>query len=255
MAIIASAASLDITQGATANLTVTFARYAGFMGDVAVTMDGLPADVTASPLTIASGAAQGFGYGTARIASGWIYGLLHVRLQSARRYPEPQEERSPTMKNPSRVATLTMLVAGVAVIAAARTPDVPRADDVKYVARMTGPNEVPTNNEKGWGTATFTQDGKNLHYNITAKDLTGPATGAHIHIGGPAVAGGVAYGFKVAAEESGTIAKGTIDLTKPVSATVSADSLLVLLNNGNAYVNVHTAAHPGGEIRGQVTRQ
>jgi Cu/Zn superoxide dismutase len=160
------------------------------------------------------------------------------------------------MKSPSRVATFTMLAASVVVIAAARTsPDVPRPPDVKYAARMTGPSEVPANTEKGWGTATFTLDGTNIHYNISAKDLTGPATGAHIHIGGPTVAGGVAYGFKVAAEESGTIANGTIDLTKPVSATISGDSLLMLFNNGNAYVNVHTAAHPGGEIRGQVTKQ
>jgi CHRD domain len=159
------------------------------------------------------------------------------------------------MKSPSRVATITMLAASVVVIAAARTSSgVPRSSDVKYVARMTGPNEVPTNTEKGWGTAAFTLDGTNLRYDISVKDLTGPATGAHIHIGGPTIAGGVAYGFKVT-EEGGTISKGTIDLNKPVSATISGDSLLVLLNTGNAYVNVHTAAHPGGEIRGQVTKQ
>jgi Cu/Zn superoxide dismutase len=160
------------------------------------------------------------------------------------------------MKSPSRVVTIGMLAASVVAIAAARTSsEVPRAADVKYAARMTGPSEVPANTEKGYGTATFTLDGKNLHFNISAKDLTGPATGAHIHIGGPTVAGGVAYGFKVAAEESGTIAKGTIDLSKPVSATISGDSLLALFNGGNAYVNVHTAAHPGGEIRGQVVKQ
>jgi hypothetical protein len=158
------------------------------------------------------------------------------------------------MKGLSRVATIGMLAAGVVVIAAARTSDVPRSHDIKYVARMTGPNEVPPNNEKGWGTASFTLDGTNLHYTISTKDLTGPATAAHIHIGGPTIAGGVAYGFKVT-EEGGTISKGTIDLNKPVSAAISGDSLLVLLNTGNAYVNVHTAAHPGGEIRGQVTKQ
>jgi hypothetical protein len=39
-----------------------------------------------------------------------------------------------------------------------------------------------------------------------------------------------------------------------VSKGVSGDSLKVLLNNGNAYVNVHTAAHGAGEIRGQVAK-
>jgi hypothetical protein len=33
------------------------------------------------------------------------------------------------------------------------------------------------------------------------------------------------------------------------------DSLMTRLNNGTAYVNVHTRRNPGGEIRGQITRQ
>lgn len=33
------------------------------------------------------------------------------------------------------------------------------------------------------------------------------------------------------------------------------DSLLVLMRNGHAYVNVHTVAQPAGEIRGQVVKQ
>ena len=36
------------------------------------------------------------------------------------------------------------------------------------------------------------------------------------------------------------------------NATISLDSLRVLFNNGHAYANVHTSAHPSGEIRDQV---
>jgi hypothetical protein len=37
-------------------------------------------------------------------------------------------------------------------------------------------------------------------------------------------------------------------------SNISFDSVLVLLRNGNAYVNVHTTAVPGGEIRGQIVK-
>ena len=60
------------------------------------------------------------------------------------------------------------------------------------------------------------------------------------------------YTFEIKKVAAGTLAQGYIDLTKDVSKGVSGDSLKTLLANGDAYVNVHTAAHPGGEIRGQV---
>jgi len=41
-------------------------------------------------------------------------------------------------------------------------------------------------------------------------------------------------------------------ITNANNANVSLDSLRTLFNNGNAYVNVHTTANPGGEIRDQV---
>jgi hypothetical protein len=52
---------------------------------------------------------------------------------------------------------------------------------------------------------------------------------------------------------NGVVASGTI--TNANNANVSLDSLRVLFNNGNAYVNVHTSANPGGEIRDQVHAQ
>jgi hypothetical protein len=53
------------------------------------------------------------------------------------------------------------------------------------------------------------------------------------------------------------VASGLIDLTQPISngsSSISGDSLLSLLNSGRTYTNVHTAANPGGEIRGQILR-
>ncbi|MBI3416173.1 MAG: CHRD domain-containing protein [Verrucomicrobia bacterium] len=81
----------------------------------------------------------------------------------------------------------------------------------------------------------------------TAGGLSGPATAAHIH--GPAdasTAAGVMVGLTAPSASSGTLS-GTIDLTTLTAAQVTA------IKTGNAYVNIHTAAHPAGEIRGQVT--
>ena len=124
-----------------------------------------------------------------------------------------------------------------------------------YTVHMNGGQETPANNTKGTGSATFTLDGTKLNYSIEIKDLSGPATAAHIHVGAPGVAGPPVYTFTVKPMASGTIASGTIDLTRDASAGVSSDSLTRLLANGNAYVNVHSKNFPAGEIRGQVVKK
>ncbi|MGH7522760.1 MAG: CHRD domain-containing protein [Gemmatimonadales bacterium] len=143
------------------------------------------------------------------------------------------------------------LAAGVALCAAWTSSP---ARDAKYTAEMTGAQETPSNNAKGTGTASFTLSGTKLQYSITVHSLTGAPTAAHIHVGATGVAGPPVYTFAIKAGSgmSGTIASGTIDLTKDASAGVSGDSLKKLLNNGNAYVNVHTRNFPNGEIRGQI---
>lgn len=124
-----------------------------------------------------------------------------------------------------------------------------------YTAKLSGAMETPANATKGTGTASFTLSGNRLTYSVTVHGLSGPATGAHIHVGAAGVAGSPVYTLKIMSKmKSGTVARGTIDLTKQVSAGVSGDSLKTLLNYGNAYVNVHTAAHPDGELRGQVMK-
>jgi Cu/Zn superoxide dismutase len=143
----------------------------------------------------------------------------------------------------------------VALLAAWSGPDAVPQQSLKYAAQMNGAAATPPNAEKATGTATMTLANNQLRYTITVNGLSGPATAAHIHVGKLGVSGPPVYTFRINKNVSGTLAEGSVDLTKDVSKGVSGDSLRVLLNTGNAYVNVHTSAHAAGEIRGQVTKQ
>jgi CHRD domain-containing protein len=110
----------------------------------------------------------------------------------------------------------------------------------------TGPND-PYNPGSGGTTSQ-----KTITYSVLVSGLTGPATAAHIH--GPADEGNAADVIVplaiTSSAQSGTVVSGSFTAT--ANANVTMDSLLVLMRNGFAYVNVHTAAHPDGEIRGQI---
>ncbi|HEX6557819.1 MAG TPA: CHRD domain-containing protein [Longimicrobiales bacterium] len=116
-----------------------------------------------------------------------------------------------------------------------------------FTATLSGAAEVPAKTSNGTGSASFTvNDDRTITYDLAVSGIT--ATAQHIH--GPAdatVPAGVIVGLTI----------GTNQTITPTSLTgaVNYDSLLVLLRNGHSYVNVHTAANPGGEIRGQILRK
>jgi hypothetical protein len=115
----------------------------------------------------------------------------------------------------------------------------------KMKATLDSKSEVPANTSAGKGTADIDYDAatKKLSWKLTYSGLTGPATAAHFH--GPAEPGmnaGIAVAIPNAASSP---AAGSATLTD-----AQAHDLLA----GKYYVNVHTAANPGGEIRGQVTK-
>ena len=135
----------------------------------------------------------------------------------------------------------TALAAGVALLIAAGTPAL--ADIVNFRADLKGASEVPPNNSAGTGTvdANLDTNAKTLTWTITYSGLSGDATAAHFH--GPA--------------DPGANAKPVVpikgDLASPIrgDATLS-DAQMKDLQDGKWYFNIHTAAHPDGEIRGQL---
>jgi hypothetical protein len=113
----------------------------------------------------------------------------------------------------------------------------------KKTIMLDGASEVPPTTSTGKGTADIDYDSatKKLSWKVTYSGLTGPATAAHFH--GPAEAGKNA-GVAVPIPNIGTSpAEGSATLTDTQAADFAA---------GKYYVNIHTAANPGGELRGQV---
>lgn len=122
-----------------------------------------------------------------------------------------------------------------------------------YTAALSGSNETtpPALIVGATGNASFTVNGHDIAWSLTtanfASGTTAPGSAsttlpAHIHVGAPGVAGGI-----------------MVPLTATVNGTTSGtvtvvDSVLAHMRAGDAYVNVHTAARPSGEIRGQLVR-
>ena len=114
-------------------------------------------------------------------------------------------------------------------------------------ATLTGAAEIPgPGDPDGSGTARITLNpGQGqVCFALEVSDIV-PATASHIHVGGPAVAGGVVV----------TLAPPPTDGAS--SACVSAAPELVRAIGSNPegyYVNVHNAEFPAGALRGQLSR-
>ncbi len=147
-------------------------------------------------------------------------------------------------------AALLFLLAAVSTAAAA---------EKKFSAQLTGGDEVPAVQTRATGKAMVDveEKGKELRYMVHVKDITGP-TMAHIHLApagqnGPPVVNLLKKHVK-AGKFSGMLARGKItakDLIGPMKGKTVGD-LIKEIEAGNTYVNVHTKAHPDGEIRGQL---
>lgn len=112
-------------------------------------------------------------------------------------------------------------------------------------AKLTGAAEKPPGDPKGSGTATLKVDtAKNqVCYELKVEGFAG--TMAHIHKGGADVAGPVAV--PLTAPDSAGKSQGCATADAAVVKDIAA-------NPGGYYVNVHSAAFPGGAVRGQLTK-
>ncbi len=170
----------------------------------------------------------------------------------------------------SRALIGWLLLGSLAAACGDDTPTAPSAasSSVTFTAALLPSSEVPPINGtegNGSGTATLKFNlTKDSAGNITAAtmDATVSVTGfpagtaltaSHIHPGAAGANGGILVSLGLAAGEV-TFATGSGSFTKQ-GITVPVDQAnSILANPAGFYLNIHTAANPGGVARGQLTR-
>lgn len=144
------------------------------------------------------------------------------------------------MKNLRKIYLMCLFLS--ASVLGCSDDDEPRVKDTiyNYDVALSGTKEVPPNTSAATGkfVGTYTKSTKVLSFTLSYSGMT--ATDWHIHKGGPTVSGPVEIGLNPVVPSP---------LVK--SVTLTAEQEIDLLS-GNYYVNIHSAAFPAGEIRGQL---
>ncbi len=160
------------------------------------------------------------------------------------------------MKRLLILATVAVLTLGAIGTVSANDDHSDRKD---AKAKLSGFAEVPAISTTGTGKLRLSIDKTNttITYELTFSGLSGAATGAHLHLGQPGVAGGIIVNLCPGACVSpvtGSIAAANVIAlpTQGIAGPADWAEVLRAIRAGVVYANVHTAAYPGGEIRGQV---
>jgi hypothetical protein len=151
----------------------------------------------------------------------------------------------------------------VALMGVMLLPAVASANDLNannhFVAHLTAAQEVPAVASTATGEASFTITDKDtaIRFRISSRGLD-RILQSHIHVGARGATGPVFVFLFPLAEHpvsgkgwsvSGTLTAADL-IPQPGAATFA--QALASIRAGNTYANIHTVAHPGGEIRGQL---
>ena len=143
----------------------------------------------------------------------------------------------------NRLTFTSLAVAAFTVALSGCGTMMPPANMVALSTQLRSANQVPPVPTSGGGSvdAAFNKDTMQLRWKVSYSGLTGNATAGHFH--GPAPVGanaGVVLGW------ANPITNG-MEGSATLTAVQAAD-----LMAGRWYANIHTAANPGGELRGQM---
>jgi hypothetical protein len=122
-----------------------------------------------------------------------------------------------------------------------------------YVVHLTGAEENPPVNTDARGVAVLriNSDETEISFNLHATNLVGDfvgAPGAHIHEGARGQNGGIRAHLTMSCVERNDSVHCIGTITDPTVVS----TVIGLINQNRAYVNVHTTVNPSGQIRGQI---
>ena len=170
-----------------------------------------------------------------------------------------------TMKNRNIVYASSILAIASVLFLASTTimTNMPKAfaTTEHFVATLAGDKEVPPVDTNATGSAGFSQPHlNNMSFGIQVSDIE-KVSAAHIHQGKEGQNGPVIVTLFKAENDTGTgpingqLVGGSISndmLEGPLAGKAIEVDLVKAIQDGEAYVNVHTDDHPDGEIRGQI---
>ena len=155
---------------------------------------------------------------------------------------------------------LSLAIAGLFILVASSQA---QAQTITFNANLNGGNEpvVVVTGSVGTAVVTWNTVTKTGTYRVDVYNMPVGTTASHIHAGAVGAGGPVIINFTVPAGGisndyalSGTFGCSDVTLRAPQGINSCEDFEQALLLN-NTYVNVHSTANPGGEIRGQLIRQ
>jgi hypothetical protein len=152
-----------------------------------------------------------------------------------------QEERNMSRIELGRLGRLGRIVAGLGALALAAMMSMSAfAQAASFTANLAGGNEVPPNGSVNTGATFVRVDATTgvITWNTNSSIPQTSVTGHHIHSGIAGANGPIVANF-------GGLYTGTV--TVPVATAAG-----IVANPAGFYVNLHTAAFPGGELRGQL---
>ena len=145
------------------------------------------------------------------------------------------------------LSSVLLLVGLVAATSCKKSDSTPSDPGPPIIGNLDGTQQVPmvTSNARGVITGTLDKASNTFRYSVSFTSLT--PMGAHFHIGAPGVNGPIVIDLP----KNNPAQDGYVS---PIAGTyiLSPANAAALVSNG-LYVNLHTMAYPGGEIRGNIT--